>query len=201
MLVRSCSWRGCGFIRKIPVCSAIGEKVGQGSCVLPLKRSPMGMVSQHHSGRGLCSWACSGFLATSTKRDSPRELADRLKFMFIHCTFALLQMKIISQKKTVVFIPHPSLETRWKPIGNLHMVTAFSKKMIQRGVVVKASLLRSGYWANTLQLFKTIWVKLPHPVPLRVDNDSFMREHFYWACGYFVLPWWFEFLWEPPYGL
>lgn len=115
-----------------------------------------------YSGRGLCSWVCSGFLATSTKRDSPGELAGRLKFMLVHCTFALLQMKIINQKKTIVFMPHPSLETRWKPVGDLHMVTGFSKKVLQRRVMVKASLSRSGYWANTLQLFKTIWGKLPH---------------------------------------
>lgn len=65
--------------------------------------------------------------------------------MFTHCTLALLQMKIISQKKTAVFMPHPSLETRRNPVGDFHMITAFSKNVIQRRVMVETSLLRSGY--------------------------------------------------------
>lgn len=65
VLVGSSSWCGYGFVRKIPACSAICETVGQGSWVLPPERSPMGMASKPHSGRGWCSWACFGFLATS----------------------------------------------------------------------------------------------------------------------------------------
>lgn len=31
------------------------------------------------------------------------------------------------------------------------------------------------------------------PSEWTITSDSFVQECFYWACSYFVLPWWFEF--------
>lgn len=72
------------------------EQFGQGTPVSSSKGKTHWAWQPNNTGRGLCSCACSGFAATSSRRNSPREGTGRLKVMFLRYTFTLLQ---VNQRK------------------------------------------------------------------------------------------------------